>query len=153
MWNDIFIKGKLKEEGFLDSEVQVEHVWTCLERGIPVQRGPSGTSLNVSGGAGAGGWGCRRPCTGVVSLYGEVQCIMGDDYMGPSPVDTMIDWWKVTTDSITFPQHRGRVVINKMSEQFKSNVSTVSLKGVCVIESCATFKIVNGSQHNVTTGR
>ena len=139
--------------------------------GVPGQRGPSWTRLNMSGAGNpcttrskwnkfecvwwcwGRGWGCRRPCTGVVSLYGEVQCIMGDDYMGPSPVDTMIDWWKVTTDSITFPQHRGRVVINKMSEQFKSNISTVSLKGVCVIESCATFKIVNGSQHNVTTGR
>ena len=38
--------------------------------GVPVQSGPSWTSLNMPRG----------------SLYGEVQCIMGNDHMGP-PVD------------------------------------------------------------------
>ena len=73
-----------------------EHVWTYGWE-VPVQ------------------WGLSWKDGGEGSLHGEVQCIVGNGHMGPSP-RLQAEWQTHTTlhtQNITFPQLRWRVVTNK----------------------------------------
>ena len=90
------------------SQVNMSEQVPSLGHQIPPAQGPCTVRSHVWGCQGLGGQCTLRFHVQGGSLFGEVQCIMGNGRITPPPSCT--EWLTDTTENITFPEFRWRVV-------------------------------------------